>query len=828
MKKVLTVLLAVVMMFAFSATAFAADYTDIDNCTDAGKVAINKLSALEVLEGKGDGKFDPAGDVTRAEMAKICTILAGKLDVAEKLMDKASNYTDVKVSVWYTGYVNEADALGIVQGDPAGTFRPNDNVTMAEAIAMLLRTAGYTDNLPGPWYIDYLNQAVEEGLVDDVDFVYNKAASREEVAIMAEALLDVLTVEWDAEENDHVWAEDSYDVLDQAFGEFVHNMNVTAVSVVDEEYEEIEICGTYPEVGNDGKETGKNITYGIPVELDVTIDGTELTNIVGREVQVIVDPENEVATYIEVLDQIIEVQEAEVTGSQASPKVKLDGVLYDLAGTVHDDDAADDANETLYAVINSDDEVTCVFADDRTEEIVKHFGVYEVVTDVNTDKEDAYEVTVNDEAQPTPADADDIIALQDGERIYATDVEVGDVVYNQYNNELVEVIADPSFDGQVGKHTAKVVTVDGEEYAYAGAYYATIDDEEYKTFAPLTTNELRAKFNTLADDETEVAVYYNDITNAIQLFVEDVTEAEDVTNYAIVLDIVTDVDNTSAANGTVTTVTYVLHTEDGVKEIVKADDANFDAPALYSAVKYTVNDDAEIKNITPVDTYSATKNVIDNKYVQLGNNKLVVNSDAVIWDVQDDVVIEDLTKAEVLAKDTIIGADMDPDTDDNVVAPQNAYIAIALDEDGHIEFMAITNFGGIADVDYAIVDLAYDNAGKHYVQFVGDTEVYEANADCSALVDKLVSYDVVAGKAQNVQAVTGYAVENGVVFDYTDGLLALDGGAKYTVDDNAVLVVLEDGAYTYYTGSIENILADDNKVNLKVNDGDVDLIVLVK
>src|SRR4029079_6244466 len=50
-------------------------------------------------------------------------------------------------STFYT-YVHCLACLGIVQGYPDGTFRPNDNVTRGQVAKILAESVGYNDSIP--------------------------------------------------------------------------------------------------------------------------------------------------------------------------------------------------------------------------------------------------------------------------------------------------------------------------------------------------------------------------------------------------------------------------------------------------------------------------------------------------------------------------------------------------------------------------------------------------------------------------------------------------------------------------------------------------------
>ena len=160
MKKFLVVLLSAMMVFAFATTAFAAgQYSDVADLSKETQDAISKLSALEIIGGYPDGTFKPSATITRAEFAKMACVASGMQESADILVNTASQFSDVKAGEWYTGYINLAVSQGFVKGYPDGTFKPNNTITNAEVITVILRILGYNDNLPGPWPVDYVAKA---------------------------------------------------------------------------------------------------------------------------------------------------------------------------------------------------------------------------------------------------------------------------------------------------------------------------------------------------------------------------------------------------------------------------------------------------------------------------------------------------------------------------------------------------------------------------------------------------------------------------------------------------------------------------------------------
>ena len=220
-KLLLVVLLSMVLVLAMATSAFA--FTDTDDLSSVEQDAIYRLYALGILNGYPDGTFGADNQITRAEFAKIACVVAGFGDVSDILANTPSSFTDVAVGMWYTGYINVAASQGFIHGYPDGSFKPNDPITMAEVVTILMRIAGYNDNLPGPWPFDYVAEAGKKDVTDDVTFVSTAAATRAQVAVMVNNILDLELVDYDNDLSDFVDDEDEGTVLESSFGAAVYN-----------------------------------------------------------------------------------------------------------------------------------------------------------------------------------------------------------------------------------------------------------------------------------------------------------------------------------------------------------------------------------------------------------------------------------------------------------------------------------------------------------------------------------------------------------------------------------------------------------------------------
>lgn len=200
MKKILSIVLAVVMVVGIIAPAFAAGYTDVSAAAQVGP--IEKLSALGILTGYADDTFRPENSITRAEMAAVIVRALG-LGLLARVITTPPGFADVTSAYdWAYGYITLASTRGIIKGDPDGKFRPGDRVTYAETITMLLR-GGRWDQACSltPWPTGFVAKATELGLTAGVAFDATAFANRGAVAVMTYNALSMPLARWNTSAN---------------------------------------------------------------------------------------------------------------------------------------------------------------------------------------------------------------------------------------------------------------------------------------------------------------------------------------------------------------------------------------------------------------------------------------------------------------------------------------------------------------------------------------------------------------------------------------------------------------------------------------------------
>lgn len=182
------------MIFALAGTAYASSFSDTAGATN--EKAIVKLASLAVLGGYPDGSFKPLGNITRAEFAAVVVRALG-YESSAKLLTTAPAFSDCANAQWAWGYINVATSQGIIKGYPDGTFGPSNNVTIAEAITMLVRALGYENKATGVWPSGHVLIASTLGMLPSDLPGVNVAATRGIVAQLVNNVLDEVIQKWD-------------------------------------------------------------------------------------------------------------------------------------------------------------------------------------------------------------------------------------------------------------------------------------------------------------------------------------------------------------------------------------------------------------------------------------------------------------------------------------------------------------------------------------------------------------------------------------------------------------------------------------------------------
>lgn len=115
--------------------------------------------------------------------------------VSVGVVNALKSFSDVAATGWYYKYVTELADAGVINGYPNGSYKPNNTVTYGEALKLIMRAAGYSEQkATGKHFASgYLAKAQADGIVTSTSVDLNKAITRQQVAELAARAMKLST-----------------------------------------------------------------------------------------------------------------------------------------------------------------------------------------------------------------------------------------------------------------------------------------------------------------------------------------------------------------------------------------------------------------------------------------------------------------------------------------------------------------------------------------------------------------------------------------------------------------------------------------------------------
>ncbi len=223
-KKIFSVVMTVMMIMSLMLCTQAASFSDVES-THSNYTAISTLADMGIINGYTDGTFKPDNAVTRAEMAKLISVLYG-YDVATVAK---SPFTDVPDDHWAVTFISTMKDVGIINGMGDGTFLPNNEVTYEQSLKMIVCALNWGEiaaqsSTPEDWSLGYRQHATRLGITKGVSVESNSSpAPRGTIAQLLYNSLDAKRAEKVVDANGQV----SYKESDKAVSEerSIYNLN---------------------------------------------------------------------------------------------------------------------------------------------------------------------------------------------------------------------------------------------------------------------------------------------------------------------------------------------------------------------------------------------------------------------------------------------------------------------------------------------------------------------------------------------------------------------------------------------------------------------------
>lgn len=159
---------------------------------------LDKDNHIAYIMGYPDETIRPENMITREEVAAmLCRLLTE--DARKEYSATENDFTDVDSDRWSNNAISTLSAMGIITGDDDRKFRPGDEITRAELVAMISRfenleasdAVTFTDTADH-WAGKIIEAAAEKGWIlgyDDGTFKPNQKITRAETIIIINRVL---------------------------------------------------------------------------------------------------------------------------------------------------------------------------------------------------------------------------------------------------------------------------------------------------------------------------------------------------------------------------------------------------------------------------------------------------------------------------------------------------------------------------------------------------------------------------------------------------------------------------------------------------------------
>ena len=153
------------------------------------------------IVGYPDGNVNPGSNITRAEVATIFFRLLTE-DVRTANSTQSNSLSDVSRGQWFNHAISTLSSMGIVKGNPDGTFDPDAPITRAEFAAIAARfddkntnnTSNFSD-IASHWAKDEIGVAANKGWINgypDSTFRPDQYITRAEAMTLVNRVLNRL------------------------------------------------------------------------------------------------------------------------------------------------------------------------------------------------------------------------------------------------------------------------------------------------------------------------------------------------------------------------------------------------------------------------------------------------------------------------------------------------------------------------------------------------------------------------------------------------------------------------------------------------------------
>ena len=211
------------LAFACAFTMFAGAASYSDKADIKATTAVDMLSSLGVIQGYDDGSFKPNTTVTRAQMAKMIYVLRTGNSDASAYNDDKTSFTDIGTHwargyIKYCQSLNIIAGKSTTKFDPNGNVTAQE---AAKMLLVTLGYDAQKAGLVGAGWASKTNALADEnGLLENVNTSFTAACPRQYAAQLIYNAIDAATVVWrdDAYTNQNYNGKDNQTIGEKYMG----------------------------------------------------------------------------------------------------------------------------------------------------------------------------------------------------------------------------------------------------------------------------------------------------------------------------------------------------------------------------------------------------------------------------------------------------------------------------------------------------------------------------------------------------------------------------------------------------------------------------------
>ncbi len=792
--------------------SFAALSSDVigTDYEEAAKV----LSAFEVMVGDGGtGLFRPNDPITRSEVTKIAVALKGLNNAASS--STQTKYPDVRDNHWAKGYINVGTSEKLVVGDDLGNFRPDDHISYAEAVTILVRAIGYEPQAQskGGYPTGYLVAGNSTGLTSGVNVAAARSKNtitRGEVAKLAYNSLNINLMEQTGFGNN-----EKFEITDETLLTSKHDAQLitgkvtavgsSALSGSGVAKDEIMIDDKIYNIGN------SDIRNVLGLNVDAYVSTASKTK---DTIVAIVPGDNKNAITTIKADDLESVSENQITYLKGNKKIKIQiptGSYVVYNGMSADEEALKMIESGYISVVENDKNKKIIFINET-----QNYVIDEVISTSGRviDKYGKSPLILDEEDEDTT-----FIIEKDSKVIKPSELKEWDVLTVTVSKDkslVYGTVTNSTVEGVVEEKSEDTVTISDKEYKVASNY----------------PNEIKLK------DE---GIFYLDNEGKIAAFNEANTLSRD---YAYLVNIGTTSGLSASLNLEVLTSDGKLSTLEGASRI-KVDGKTYSTPAsamnaigekgqLITLKTNAKGEISEIKRSVESEDINENKFTMNfaeenvkysskNSKLQANAMKVTIDNNTVVFDIPASSNDSD----EYSVTDKSFFADGDSydvivyDVSEDLVA--GAVIVTSSENKASEEsnIVVVDRISSVKDDDGNSVDKLYGFQNGEKVSFTSDKDIFTKGGS------KLENGDIIQIKADskgNAKAVSLLLDSDKAETEFTKEIsenLTIEYGKVTKRFSGSFNLQVNDGSANNYSAANANVYIVDNSKNSgKISVGD--------